>query len=74
MITHKHIRMIAHKLSWKTAFLLGFRKRNTRARLLILLIYLNEQTQRLESLYQRKLTALDNLKKSLLHKAFAGEL
>ena len=33
VITHKHIRMIAHKLSWKTAFLLGFRKRNTRARL-----------------------------------------
>ena len=35
---------------------------------------LNEETQRLESLYQRKLTALDELKKSLLHKAFAGEL
>jgi type I restriction enzyme S subunit len=35
---------------------------------------LNEQTQHLESLYQRKLNALDALKKSLLHKAFAGEL
>ena len=34
----------------------------------------NELTQRLESLYQQKLTALDDLKKSLLHKAFAGEL
>jgi type I restriction enzyme S subunit len=33
-----------------------------------------EETQRLESLYQRKLNALDALKKSLLHKAFAGEL
>lgn len=32
------------------------------------------ETQRLESLYQRKLDALDALKKSLLHQAFAGEL
>ncbi len=35
---------------------------------------LAEETQRLESIYQRKLAALDELKKSLLHKAFAGEL
>ncbi len=35
---------------------------------------LSEETQRLESLYQRKLAALDELKKSLLHQAFAGEL
>lgn len=32
------------------------------------------QTQRLESLYQRKLAALDELKQSLLHQAFSGEL
>jgi type I restriction enzyme S subunit len=32
------------------------------------------ETQRLESLYQRKLAALDSLKKSLLHQAFSGEL
>lgn len=32
------------------------------------------EIQRLESVYQRKLTALDELKKSLLHKAFSGEL
>ena len=31
-------------------------------------------TQRLESLYQQKLTALDALKKSLLHQAFSGAL
>ena len=31
-------------------------------------------TQRLESLYQRKLAALDELKKSLLHEAFSGQL
>jgi len=33
-----------------------------------------EETQRLESIYQRKLSALDELKKSLLHQAFSGEL
>lgn len=32
------------------------------------------EAQRLESLYQQKLTALDNLKKSLLHQAFSGQL
>jgi type I restriction enzyme S subunit len=32
------------------------------------------ETQRLESIYQRKLAALDELKKSLLHQAFIGEL
>lgn len=32
------------------------------------------ETQRLESLYQQKLTALDELKKSLLNQAFSGNL
>jgi type I restriction enzyme S subunit len=35
---------------------------------------LAEETQRLASLYQRKLAALDELKKSLLHQAFSGAL
>lgn len=35
---------------------------------------LSEETQRLESIYQQKLTALDELKKSLLHRAFNGDL
>lgn len=35
---------------------------------------LREETQRLESIYQRKLAAFDELKKSLLYKAFNGEL
>jgi len=35
---------------------------------------LSEVTQRLEEIYQRKLTALDELKKSLLHRAFSGDL
>lgn len=32
------------------------------------------ETQRLESLYQQKLAALDDLKKSLLHQAFSGQI
>ena len=32
------------------------------------------EIQRLESIYQRKLYALEALKKSLLHQAFTGEL
>jgi len=32
------------------------------------------ETQRLESIYRRKLVALDELKKSLLHQAFTGQL
>jgi type I restriction enzyme S subunit len=35
---------------------------------------LEEETQRLERLYERKLAALEELKKSLLHQAFSGEL
>ncbi|MFM2217074.1 MAG: hypothetical protein RL240_1392 [Planctomycetota bacterium] len=32
------------------------------------------ETQRLESIYERKLASLDELKKSILHQAFSGEL
>ena len=32
------------------------------------------ETQRLARLYEKKLAALESLKKSLLHQAFAGEL
>ena len=35
---------------------------------------LDDETQCLESLYQRKLAALDELKNSLLHEAFSGQL
>lgn len=35
---------------------------------------LSTETKRLESIYQQKIAALDELKKSLLHKAFTGEL
>ena len=33
-----------------------------------------EETQRLEAIFQRRLSALDELKKSLLHQAFSGAL
>lgn len=33
-----------------------------------------EETQRLESIYQNKIAALDELKRSLLHQAFSGQL
>jgi len=35
---------------------------------------LREETQRLANLYERKLAALETLKKSLLHQAFTGDL
>jgi type I restriction enzyme S subunit len=35
---------------------------------------LSLETQRLESIYRQKLTSLDDLKKSLLHQAFSGQL
>jgi type I restriction enzyme, S subunit len=35
---------------------------------------LSEETQRLEAIYQRKIQALDELKQSLLHQAFSGQL
>jgi type I restriction enzyme S subunit len=43
-------------------------------RQLKLLSGLLEQVENLESIYRQKLTALDDLKKSLLHKAFSGQL
>ncbi len=43
-------------------------------RIVAALSSLADETQRIESLYQQKLTALDDLKKSLLHRAFSGQL
>jgi len=44
------------------------------ARIVSELADLTAETQCLESIYQRKLAALDELKKSLLHRAFSGQL
>lgn len=46
----------------------------TQARLASLLDDLSSEVQGLEELYSLKLTALDELKKSLLHQAFTGQL
>lgn len=35
---------------------------------------LSTETQRLESIYRHKLATLDELKKSMLHQAFSGQL
>jgi type I restriction enzyme S subunit len=47
---------------------------NEQATIIEQLGHLQAETQHLESLYQRKLIALDELKQSLLQKAFSGDL
>jgi type I restriction enzyme S subunit len=46
----------------------------TQQRLVARLRKLETETRRLSSIYRRKLAAFDELKKSLLHQAFSGEL
>jgi type I restriction enzyme S subunit len=46
----------------------------TQAQLVDSIHCLASHTQRLESIYRRKLAALDELKESLLHQAFSGQL
>jgi type I restriction enzyme S subunit len=48
--------------------------KNTQAALAQSLDLLAAETERLARIYEQKLTALETLKKSLLHQAFAGEL
>ena len=52
----------------------AFPKLEEQRRISVRLDALAVKTQRLQSLYQQKLAALDELKKSLLHEAFSGEL
>lgn len=49
-------------------------QRNDQRRVIVELDNLFAETQRLASLYEQKLAALDALKKSLLHQAFTGQL
>ncbi|PQA83849.1 restriction endonuclease subunit S [Limnohabitans sp. TS-CS-82] len=51
-----------------------FPKVEEQRRIVTKLDALSEESQRLESIYRQKLTALDDLKKSLLHQAFSGLL
>jgi type I restriction enzyme S subunit len=46
----------------------------TQRQIVALLKGSREETQHLESIYQKKITALDELKQSLLHQAFNGDL
>jgi type I restriction enzyme S subunit len=47
---------------------------NEQSKIVTHLNTLREETQRLATLYERKVAALDELKESLLHQAFTGEL
>jgi type I restriction enzyme S subunit len=47
---------------------------NQQQRIVSKLDALRAETQRLEAIYRQKLAALDELKKSLLHQAFSGQL
>ncbi len=53
---------------------LSYPSLNTQGLITAILDNLKTETQRLESIYQQKLNALDELKKALLHGAFSGEL
>jgi type I restriction enzyme S subunit len=53
---------------------IGFPESNAQAAIVTQLDALSAETQRLAGLYERKRAALEALKKSLLHQAFAGEL
>ena len=54
--------------------LIPFPPRGEQLRIVAALDSLVDETQRLAAIYERKLAALDALKKSLLHRAFAGDL
>jgi type I restriction enzyme S subunit len=55
--------------------LLSFPKSlTTQEKIVAQLDALSAETQRLSAIYSRKLAALEALKKSLLHRAFEGEL
>ena len=56
------------------SFVLPLPEIDEQARIVEALESLSEETQRLASVYERKLTALDALKRSLLHQAFTGNL
>jgi type I restriction enzyme S subunit len=51
-----------------------FLPRDIQDRFVLKLENVEAETQRLEYIYKQKLAALDDLKKSLLHQAFSGEL
>ena len=76
-----HIESIARGVAQKGLYLNQVREyeipipgKKTQAQIGGQLKVLLSETQRLESIYRRKIAALEALKKSLLHQAFTGEL
>ena len=65
---------IINKSKWSALTVALPPKSEDQERIVTKLDVLSSETQRLETLYQQKLAALDALKKSLLHQAFAGQL
>lgn len=57
-----------------SALVIPFPSRTVQERIVVQLDELYVESERLTTLYQQKLTALDELKKSLLHQAFSGQL
>ena len=57
-----------------SALRVPFPSSNEQARIVEQLEALKSETQHLESVYQRKIAAMEALKKSLLHHAFTGKL
>lgn len=57
-----------------SALLVPVPSRVEQARIVSQLETIDSETHRLEALYQRKLAALEELKRSVLHQAFTGEL
>ncbi|MCF7951671.1 MAG: restriction endonuclease subunit S [Spirochaetaceae bacterium] len=55
-------------------YFVSFPKLSDQKRIVAELDALNAETKQLESIYQQKIAALDELKKSILKKAFEGEL
>lgn len=56
------------------AFKISYPKLETQQMIVTKLDTFRKETQRLEALYSRKIAALDELKKALLHRAFSGAL
>jgi type I restriction enzyme, S subunit len=65
---------IINKSKWSTLTVALPPKLDEQKRIAAKFKALCEETQRLESIYQQKLAALEALKKSLLHQAFTGQL
>jgi type I restriction enzyme S subunit len=65
---------IINKSKWSALAIVLPPKLDEQKQIVTQLDALSAETQRLAGLYQQKLGALAALKKSLLHKAFGGEL